>query len=717
MAEKGNIIGLAMGLDTSSLKAGLQDASRQIKNAAAEFSAASSGMDDWTKSTEGLRAKITQLSKTLDVQEQALAMLEKEYEDNYKGQKENTAAAIKLRTQILNQQAAVNKTTKELKNYEDTLDKAEKGTLDLKEATLKNGKALDNVKASTDKADGGFTVLRGTMSNLLATGVTALINGFKNLATSAVNMAEATREYRDDQAKLQAAFAQSDKSAEVATQTYKTLFRAIGEEDTSVEAAQQLALLADSEEQVAKWAGLATGVVGTFGDALKVETFYEAANETLKLGEATGAFTQMLEGTGVNVEDFNTKLASFTTEEEKAAYMLEVSKDALGKAGEEFENTNKSVMDARDKTAEFTETQAILGEKMEPVSAAITDFKDKVLETIIANVDFEEAAEKVTDVLEGLFDALQWVVDNKDWLSALAGVIAGIATAVGVLNTVLAIQSAIMAANPITWIVLGIVAAIAALIAIIVLCIKHWDDISAAAEKAWNWIKGIWEKVSTWFKESVIDPIVKFFKGLWKSITETFGNVKDWFTEKFKEAWEAVKSVFSKVGSFFSGIWDTIKEKFENIGQKVGDAISDTFKKAVNGLLSAAENVLNTPIKAINKAIGLVNKLTGGSIGLINEFELPRMALGGVVKKATTAIIGEDGAEAVVPLERNLGWLKSLAGQLVSEMQGANGSITSIHRTNSTNFTQIINAPKQPPIDELYRRTGNLIDLSKVVTQ
>ncbi len=717
MAEKGNIIGLAMGLDTSSLKAGLQDASRQIKNAAAEFSAASSGMDDWTKSTEGVRAKITQLSKTLNVQEKALEMLEKEYKDNYEGQKENTAAAIKLRTQILNQKAAVNKTAKELKNYEDTLEKAEKGTLDLKETTLKGGKALEKMDDATEEAEGGFTILKGTMANLLAQGVSKLISGFKDLATSAVNMAEATREYRDDQAKLQAAFAQSDKSAEVATQTYKTLFRAIGEEDTSVEAAQQLALLADSEEQVAKWAELATGVVGTFGDALKVETFYEAANETLKLGEATGAFTQMLEGTGVNVEDFNTKLASFTTEEEKAAYMLEVSKDALGKAGEEFENTNKSVMDARDKTAEFTETQAILGEKMEPVSAAITDFKDKVLETIIANVDFEEAAEKVTDVLEGLFDALQWVVDNKDWLSALAGVIAGIAAAMGILNVVLGIQAAIMAANPTTWIILGIIAAIAALIGIFVLVIKNFDEIKAAGDAAWEWIKGVWEKASTWFKENVIDPLVKFFKGLWKSITETFGNVKDWFTKKFKEAWEAVKSVFSSVGSFFSGLWDTIKEKFENIGQKVGDAISSTFKKAVNGLLSSAETVLNTPIKGINAAIKLLNKVPKVNIGTLKEFTLPRMALGGVVKKATTAIIGEDGAEAVIPLERNLGWLKNLASQLASEMQGVNGGMTSVHNSNSTNFTQIINAPKQPPIDELYRRTGNLIDLSKVVTQ
>lgn len=713
---KNDTFGLSIGLDSSSLKAGLQDAGRRIKAAAAEFSEASSQMDDWRKSSEGLQAKIKQLNSNLDVQNDVLKLLEKEYEDAGFAQDDMSKAAIELRTQINNQKATIGKTEKDIRKYGDALEEVKKEEANVEGAVDDANKEIKNQKDATDKASDGFTVMKGAAADLISNGIQKLIGSCIDGAKALIGLAESTREYRDDQAKLQAAFAQSDKSAETATQTYKTLFRAIGEEDTSVEAAQQLALLADSEEQVAKWAGLATGVVGTFGDALKVETFYEAANETLKLGEATGAFTQMLEGTGVNVEDFNTKLASFTTEEEKAAYMLEVSKGALGKAGEEFEKTNKSVMDARDKTAEFTETQAILGEKMEPVSTAITDFKDKVLETIIANVDFEEVAKKVTDVLEGLFDALQWVVDNKDWLSALAGVIAGIATAMGVLNVVLGIQSAIMAANPTTWIILGIIAAIAALIAIFVLVIKNFDKIKAAGEAAWNWIKSVWEKASAWFDEKVIQPLVKFFKGLWSSITEIFGNVKDWFTKKFKEAWEGVKSAFSKVGSFFSGIWKTIKETFSNIGQKVGDAIKDTFKAAVNGMLAAAEKVLNAPIKAINKAIGILNKIPKVNINTLTEFTLPRMAKGGIVDSAMTAIIGEDGKEAVIPLENNLGWIKKLSANIVKEMQTPqiSGMLGASSISNTTSFTQIINAPQTLPLDEMYRNSKNLLNLKAV---
>jgi hypothetical protein len=45
------------------------------------------------------------------------------------------------------------------------------------------------------------------------------------------------------------------------------------------------------------------------------------------------------------------------------------------------------------------------------------------------------------------------------------------------------------------------------------------------------------------------------------------------------------------------------------------------------------------------------------------------LATGGVVRKATAAVIGEDGAEAVVPLEKNTGWIKKLAAEIAAQQQ------------------------------------------------
>lgn len=414
MATTDNYIGVAMGLDVSNLKAGLAAANKQIQLANSEFKAASSGMDDWTKSTEGLTAKVKQLDTVLTLQKKKLAGMQAEYDKVVKSQGENSEAARKLKVQMNNQQAVINSTEKEFKNYSETLKEAKAGNIDLEKVVLKNGKALkEQVKAAEESGKGlkGLkSVAGGVAKGLLAIGAAAVgaIGGFLALG-------ESTREFREDMAKLDSAFSASKLSADSASDTYKTLFGAIGESDTAVEAAQQIALLANSEEEAAKWAELATGVVGTFGDALKAETFFEAANETIKLGEATGAFTQMLEGTGASVDDFNAGLAACTTEEEKQAYMLEISNKLLGEAGAAYNETAKDIIEAREAEAELTQAMADLGAIAEPI---MTTLKLLAVDLIKAITPFVEL------IGEGLKGAIEGAAGATDKLAeGLGGII------------------------------------------------------------------------------------------------------------------------------------------------------------------------------------------------------------------------------------------------------------------------------------------------------
>lgn len=114
---------------------------------------------------------------------------------------------------------------------------------------------------------------------------------------------------------------------------------------------------------------------------------------------------------------------------------------------------------------------------------------------------------------------------------------------------------------------------------------------------------------------------------------------------------------------------------FKNIGQKIGDTVSNVFKTAVNAVLTVMENILNSPIRAINGLIGVINKVPGINLGRLNTFNLPRMAKGGVVNQPTQAIIGEAGAEAVMPLENNTEWIDLLADKISSKMSGGNGAV------------------------------------------
>lgn len=371
-------------------------------------------MDDWTKSTEGLTAKVKQLDTVLDMQKRKLAGMQAEYDKVVKSQGENSEAARKLKVQMNNQQAVINSTQKEFKNYSETLEEAKAGNLDLSTATLKSGKALDkqgDAANTSSKGLGGVkSVAGGVAKGLLAIGAAAAaaVGGFLSLAGS-------TREFREDMAKLDSAFSASKLSADSASDTYKTLFGAIGESDTAVEAAQQIALLANSEEEAAKWAELATGVVGTFGDALKAETFFEAANETIKLGEATGAFTQMLEGTGASVDEFNAGLAACTTEEEKQAYMLEISNKLLGEAGAAYNETAKDIIEAREAEAALTQAMADLGAIAEPIMTTIKLLAVDLLKAITPFVEL---------IGEGLKGAIEGAAGATDKLAeGLGGII------------------------------------------------------------------------------------------------------------------------------------------------------------------------------------------------------------------------------------------------------------------------------------------------------
>ena len=68
------------------------------------------------------------------------------------------------------------------------------------------------------------------------------------------------------------------------------------------------------------------------------------------------------------------------------------------------------------------------------------------------------------------------------------------------------------------------------------------------------------------------------------------------------------------------------------------------------------------------------------------------MAIGGIVTRPTRALIGENGAEAIIPLERNTGWLDILADKINGAGSGGN------------NFYITVNAP-----------TGNANDIVSAI--
>ena len=283
-----------------------------------------------------------------------------------------------------------------------------------------------------------------------------------------------------------------------------------------------------------------------------------------------------------------------------------------------------------------------------------------------------------------------------------------------------------------------------------------YKKVSEWVKKAWDYVVGIWSKVSSWFDEKVVTPVATLFSNLWTGIKNVFANVKSWFSEKFQaaknavtnawspianwfsqkysaiknvfanvktwfgnkfgDAWTAIKNKFASWGSFWDGLWTKVKNKFSGIGSNIANAISGSIRSGINGVISMIENTINSAIGLINGAIGLINKLPGVNVGKIGGLSLPRLAQGGVLKKGQVGLLEGDGAEAVVPLDRNKMWVRAVASDMLDELRGQAGArvnTSNMNNSKSMNFTQNFYAPQQPSRIELYRQTKNLLALAE----
>lgn len=321
-------------------------------------------------------------------------------------------------------------TTKKMDSYEkaaretaEALDRLGEGDVegDIRETgdeSKKAAKKVDDFGDAAEKAEKSSGNLGSTLGGAVKAGFAAVTAVATAAVAGLTAAAEATREYRTEMGKLSAAYSASNHDTETAAAAYKTLVGVIGETDQSVEAAQQIALLADSEKEVADWADLAAGVVGRFGDALQPETFFEAANETLKLGESTGAFTQMLEGCGINVEKFNEKLAACRTTEEKQAYLLQVTKNALGEAGEAYKENNADIIEANKANDNWMQSLSGIGGAIEPIITSVKNLGAGLLADAVPGV------QKLAEAFQGLMSGKAGA--SGDFAAALSGLVSGL---------------------------------------------------------------------------------------------------------------------------------------------------------------------------------------------------------------------------------------------------------------------------------------------------
>lgn len=448
------------------------------------------------------------------------------------------------------------------------------------------GDAAEKTSRKFSASAGEMAAKAGELGNKMAVGLAAGVTGI--IAT-----VESTRELRQDLGKLEATFTTTGHGTQAATNTFKELYAVLGEDDTTIEAANHLALMTDNEKELNEWTNILTGVYATFGDSLPLEGLAEAANETARVGQVTGPLADALNWLGVSEDEFNEKLEATNSVSERNALIRETLTGLYDDAANTYKETNKSVMENNKSQADLSLTMADLAEKFEPL---ITKGKQLLV-----------------DVLEKAQPYITWAIDNINILAPVVLGFVGTLMGMGLVAKIMTFISAVKSVGLTMAVLSGPVgiamAAIAALIAIVVACIVKWDEIKAVAISVWNAIKEAWSSAAEWFTTTVIEPLKSAFNTLKEAVQKVWDGIVLATQIFFGLLGSIIDAAFQIITLPFRFIWENCKDSIISVWNAIVAFLTPTINRIRNTIttvFTAVRNTLSTIWNGIRNTVTTV---------------------------------------------------------------------------------------------------------------
>ena len=235
----------------------------------------------------------------------------------------------------------------------------------------------------------------------------------------------------------------------------------------------------------------------------------------------------------------------------------------------------------------------------------------------------QPAINKVTSTVKELTNRFRSLTDGQKktvaivlaLVAAIAPVLLMFSKAVGVIKSVVdtcRILNSVMAANPITIVVLAIAALVAALVALYNKCEWFRDAVNSVFENIKEFAAG------------VIEEILPFITSIWDKIQEIWSNIQPYLEtiwaaiqqllvelgQFFSEAWETIKTVWSAAQPYFAEIWEAIKATFAVVSEILGQFFSEAWE-TIKVVWSAAQPYFAEIWEAIKATFAVVSEILG----------------------------------------------------------------------------------------------------------
>lgn len=363
---------------------------------------------------------------------------------------------------------AYGETDKRTDDFRQSLTRAQRELLRMNSELQDTEKYLDEAKSSASgaadsidkfgreakEAGGGLKDMSldnliesvGNLKGLLAGGAIGLgVGALKELAGSVMSVEESTREWRKIMGGLEVSAAAAGYSARETGEAYDYLYGVLGDNQTTATTIANLQAIGLEQQDLMTLIDMTTGAWNKYGDSIPIDGLAESINETIRAGQITGTFADVInwgseelntfgvalkEDTEANkewneaVKDaktsedfFNLALQEAQTQAERANLVMQAMADqGLEAAGQAYRDVNEDIVAANDAQNELDKAWGTLGETIAPVAdflrGTLADALGTVNDLLLGGAEF---VEDLGIVFSDLNDRINGWIDSWDF--------------------------------------------------------------------------------------------------------------------------------------------------------------------------------------------------------------------------------------------------------------------------------------------------------------
>lgn len=716
MADRIKGITIEIGGDTTALSKALSGVNKEINSTQKQLRDVERLLKLDPGNVTLLEQKQRLLADSVEQTRQKLDSLksaEKQVQQQFAQGKVSQAQYDALQREIVATEADLRKAEKAASNFQDEIaqSKGESALKQLGDAASETAsevkkideKPIEDVEDAAKDADDALEEA-GDSASSFADHLKAdiLVEGIKQIVSGIKDLNEETKEYRKIMGTLETSSEAAGYSAEETSEAFSQLYGALGDDQSAATTTANLQAIGASQKDINSLISSAVGAWAKYGDSIPIDGLAESINETIRAGQVTGTFADVLnwgskegetfgvmlkENTEENeewnkaVQDassaedfFNLALQDAETQADRTNLVLQAMADqGLSDVGDAWYSNNKDIVDANNAQLEFTKKAAELSERVQPVLTAVQEGINGILQAILdvtAGIDMDTIVGYVHNFFDAVSNVVAFLIENKETVIGVIGAIGLALTALKIVEFVQSVKSGIseisgalsfLAANPVVLAIAGI----AALIAVLVLIVTKGEEIKAWLAGFNEWLQGVfatdWTEIFGPVLGNVLNGFFSLLKGIWDGVYQILNGVIDFiqgiFTGNWEQAWNGVQEIVSGVWSYITGLITGACDLIKGILSGLDSWLQGVFKTdwteifgpglgdIINAFMKNVENTWNAIKQIFQGVIDFVKGVFTGNWkqawqGVVNIFGGLFNSLINMVKAPLNGIIG-----------------------------------------------------------------------------